>query len=125
MQQLSVLATMGDVENTRALFDADDQRDPNERVECDGSTPLILAADKKHVEIVKVLLEHGADCTLTNNVSVIILCRTINLFIFAAIYFRIMPMECQFAEINFLVSLACLISYNESIKFSRRFIFAI
>ena len=71
MQQLSVLATMGDVENTRAFFDGDVEPNPNERVECDGSTPLILAADKKHVEIVKLLLEHGADCALTNNVSVV------------------------------------------------------
>ena len=62
---------MGDVENIRTFFAADGnvRPDPNERVECDGSTPLILAADKKHVEIVKVLLEHGADCALTNNVS--------------------------------------------------------
>ena len=71
MQQLSVMATMGDAEKTRAFFDAHVKRDPNERVECDGSTPLILAADNKHVETVKVLLEHGADVTLTNKVRMV------------------------------------------------------
>ena len=69
MQQLSILATLGDVEKARVFFESDVKRDPNERVECNGCTPLMLAADNKHVEIVKLLLENGADCTLTNNVN--------------------------------------------------------
>ena len=73
MQELSVWATMGDVEKTRAFFQSTIKRNPNERVECDGSTPLILAADNKHVDIVKLLLLHGADITLTNNVRCFIL----------------------------------------------------
>lgn len=71
MQHLSVLITMGDAEKTRAFFNGDVIHDPNEKVGFDGSTPLILAADKRHVEIVKLLLEYGADCTLTNNVSIV------------------------------------------------------
>ena len=49
---------------------------------------------------------------------------TANLFIFTIINFHILPMECQFPEIYFHVSMACFINFNESIKFSRWFCFA-
>ena len=48
---------------------------------------------------------------------------TVNLFIFTAINFYVLPMECHFAAINFsrlTVFLICLISCNGSTKFSRR-----
>ena len=48
--------------------------------------------------------------------------NTVNLFIFAAIHFRVLPMECQFVAINFRISLACLIS-DGSNKFLWRLIF--
>ena len=41
----------------------------------------------------------------------------VNLFIFADNNFRVFPMECRFAAINFRVSLACLISYKEVLNF--------
>ena len=49
---------------------------------------------------------------------------TVNLFIFVTLYFRVLPVEWPFAAIHFRVSMACLINYNVSIKFSRRYIFA-
>ena len=55
----------------------------------------------------------------SNLISVICkLTGTIKLFNFAATNFLILQMACQFAAINFLVSLAYPISYNKSIKFS-------
>jgi hypothetical protein len=40
------------------------------RTHQNGWTPLIWAADKGHTEVVKMLLEHGADANLANKVSV-------------------------------------------------------
>ena len=42
-----------------------------------------------------------------------------NIFIFAAINFPVLPMECELVAINFRVSLACFISYynNGSLNF--------
>ena len=36
----------------------------------DGNTPLILASQKGHKDIVEVLLNHGAEVDLPNKVSV-------------------------------------------------------
>ena len=36
----------------------------------DGDTPLILASHNGHKDIVEVLLNHGAEVDLPNNVSV-------------------------------------------------------
>ena len=44
---------------------------------------------------------------------------TVNPLIFAAIKFRVLPMECHLVPINFHVYLACLISCNGSIEFLR------
>ena len=35
----------------------------------DGDTALIMAANKGHTDIVKILVEHGADIHIMNNVS--------------------------------------------------------
>ena len=45
-------------------------------------------------------------------------------FLFMDINIRILPMESQFAAINFGISLAYLISYNGIIELSRQLIFA-
>ena len=42
---------------------------------------------------------------------------TVNLFIFAAIIFRVSPLERQFAAINLHVSLACLLAIIEACNF--------
>ena len=56
--------------------------------------------------------------TVTNTII-----YTVNLFILEAINFRVLPMECQFAAINFRVSLSYLISFTGRIKFLQWFIF--
>ena len=54
-----------------------------------------------------------------------ILCDCIiNLFIFEAIIFSVLSVECQLTTINFSVSQTYFISYNGIIKFSQRFILA-
>ena len=42
--------------------------------------------------------------------------HTVNLFIFTAINFHVLPLVCQFPVINNYIYLACLTSYNRSIK---------
>ena len=50
-------------------------------------------------------------------------CNTVNLYIFAAIDFCVLSMECQFVAIYFCIFLACLTSYNRSIKILLQFSF--
>ena len=50
--------------------------------------------------------------------------NTVKLFIFATINFCVLPMEYQFAAMNFRIYVACLISYYGSIQFLQRLIFA-
>ena len=44
----------------------------------DGVTPLILASQKGHKDIVEVLLNHGAEVDLPDKVSVCVSCSYLN-----------------------------------------------
>ena len=44
----------------------------------DGATPLILASQEGHKDIVEVLLNHGAEVDLPNKVSVCVSCSHLN-----------------------------------------------
>ncbi|KAI0715321.1 ankyrin repeat-containing domain protein [Earliella scabrosa] len=57
---LSNLAIEGDVESLRSHLQEHPDEDVNARDE-NGYTPLHLAADRGHLEVVKLLLERGAD----------------------------------------------------------------
>ena len=45
-------------------------------------------------------------------------CNTVNLLIFVATIFGVLPMECQFAAIHFHVCFSSLITYNGGTKVS-------
>lgn len=53
-------AAMGDTKTLKKLLN--DGVDPNSRVE--GFTPLMAACAKGKISCVKILLEHGADCSM-------------------------------------------------------------
>ncbi|XP_071172887.1 uncharacterized protein [Mytilus edulis] len=64
MDPICIVAAMGHLDGMRRFVEAG--TNSNDKRSTDGSTPLMLATQNKHLEVVELLLKHSADVTAVN-----------------------------------------------------------
>ncbi|XP_063441107.1 uncharacterized protein LOC134721808 [Mytilus trossulus] len=64
MDPICIVAAMGHLDGMRKFVEAG--TNSNDKRSTDGSTPLMLATQNKHLEVVELLLKHSADVTAVN-----------------------------------------------------------
>uniref|UniRef100_K1PJA6 Ankyrin repeat and KH domain-containing protein 1 n=1 Tax=Magallana gigas TaxID=29159 RepID=K1PJA6_MAGGI len=77
MDAFCLTAAVGHTEGMRRFLEAG--KSPNDACAADGSTPLMLATQNRHVEAMEILLSYGADTTYLNtdgNTALILAIRT-------------------------------------------------